>query len=119
MPVLCRKYKLFPEAADWRGKILLLETSEERMPPEKYKKALLSLKEIGVFRELNGVLCGKPIDNLYDAEYKALLREVIDDPTLPVVCNLNVGHALPRCIIPFGVPACVNVTEQRISFQES
>lgn len=34
MPQLCQKYDLFPTAEDWKGKILLLETSEERMPPE-------------------------------------------------------------------------------------
>ena len=33
MPQLCRKYDLFPTAEDWKGKILLLETSEERRPP--------------------------------------------------------------------------------------
>ena len=43
---------------------------------------------------------------------------MIDDPQLPVLCNLNVGHALPRCIIPFGVEASVDAKGQRISFSE-
>ena len=47
MPQLCRKYDLFPTAEDWKGKILLLETSEERMPPEKYRAALTHLKTPG------------------------------------------------------------------------
>ena len=29
MPVLCERYHLFPDAEDWKGRILLLETSEE------------------------------------------------------------------------------------------
>ena len=39
-----------------------------------------------------------------------------DDPYLPIVCNINIGHALPRCIIPFGVDTEVDVKDQRITF---
>ena len=35
MPLLCSKYRLFPEREEWAGRILLLETSEEKMLPEK------------------------------------------------------------------------------------
>lgn len=116
MPQLCRKYDLFPTAEDWKGKILLLETSEERMPPEKYRAALTHLKNAGVFRAVNGVLIGKPMDRKCEDVYKQLLVEVIDEAALPVVCNLNIGHAAPRCILPFGVRACVDVTAQKITF---
>ena len=54
MPVLCDKYKLFPPAEDWRGRILLLESSEEKMPPEEYRKALRLLKKTGVFGAVSG-----------------------------------------------------------------
>ncbi len=118
MPQLCRQYALFPRAEDWRGKILLLESSEEKMLPEAYRRALEYLKEAGVFRAVNGVLVGKPMDETYDGEYRALLTEVIDDPELPVLCNVNIGHATPRCIIPFGVEATVDAERQRIRFAE-
>ena len=116
MPALCRKYQLFPDAEEWKGRILLLETSEETPSPEKYRKALVHLKEAGVFGTVSGVLAGKPIDGIYAEEYKKLLVEVIGDPHLPVVFNLNVGHALPRCIIPFGVDAVVDAEKQTIRF---
>ena len=35
MPALCKRYHLFPSAADWSGRILLLETSGEKPAPEK------------------------------------------------------------------------------------
>lgn len=116
MPLLCKKYDLFPSYDDWQGKILLLESSEELMPPEKYRKALRYLKDTGVFQAVSGVLIGKPMDQVYEQEYKQALVEEIDDPALPVVCNLNIGHATPRCIIPFGVNAVVDAKEQRITF---
>ena len=118
MPLLCEKYSLFPALEDWRGHILLLESSEEKMPPEKYRKALKYLKEKGVFDVVSGVLVGKPMDETYVEEYKRHLIDVIGDPRLPVVCNINIGHAEPRCIIPFGVEAVVDVEKQVIRFAE-
>ena len=118
MPVLCKKYHLFPDAADWKGRILLLESSEEKPSPEKYRQALEYLKETGVFGAVSGVLAGKPMDETYAEEYRRLLVEVIGRPDLPIVFNLNIGHAMPRCIMPFGVEATVDAENQIIRFAE-
>ncbi|MCI9431815.1 MAG: LD-carboxypeptidase [Oscillospiraceae bacterium] len=116
MPLLCEKYRLFPALEDWRDRILLLESSEEKMPPEKYRMALEYLKKKGVFDIVSGVLVGKPMDETYAEEYKRHLIDVIGNPQLPVVSNLNIGHATPRCIIPFGVEAVVDAENQIIRF---
>ena len=118
MPVLCGKYGLFPDREEWEGKILLLESSEEKMPPRKYARAVAALKETGVFEAVSGVLVGKPMDEAYAREYCRILVDGIGDPRLPVVCNVNVGHAQPRCIIPFGVEARVDVGRQVIRFAD-
>lgn len=116
MPVLCRKYRLFPDGSEWRGRILLLESSEEKMPPAAYRKALEYLKWTGVFDTVSGVLAGKPMDRTYEQEYEQLLVEVIAKPDLPILCNINIGHAQPRCIMPFGVNAHVDAEKQTIRF---
>ena len=116
MPALCKKYHLFPDKEEWAGHILLLESSEEKPSPQKYQKALEYLKETGVFDIISGVLVGKPMNEVYAAEYKQLLPEIIGRPELPIAFNLNIGHAMPRCIIPFGVEAKVNAEEQIIRF---
>ena len=116
MPKMCKKYGLFPDREEWKGKILLLESSEEKPEPQKYRKALEYIKDAGVFDVVSGVLVGKPMDNTYAAEYKELLTEVTDDPGLPIVFNINIGHAMPRCIIPFGKEAVVDVQKQVIRF---
>jgi len=115
-PALCAEFGLFPPAEDWRGKILLLESSEERPKPEKYRAALTYLKDAGVLEAVSGILVGKPQNEVYDQEYRAIIREVVDDPEKPIVCNLSIGHALPRCILPFGVEAEVDADKQRIRF---
>ena len=118
MPILCEKYHLFPDAEDWEGRILLLESSEEKPSPEKYRQALEYLKGRGVFEAVSSVLAGKPMDETYTQEYRQLLTHVINKPDLPVVFNLNIGHAMPRCIIPFGIEAIVDVEKQVIQFTE-
>lgn len=116
MPLLCQKYELFPKPEEWAGKILLLESSEEKMSPSKYRKAIEALKEAGIFHVISGILMGKPMDETYTQEYKQILTDVINNPRLPILCNVNIGHAQPRCIIPFGVPATVDANSQVIRF---
>ena len=113
---LCKQYDLFPSLDEWKNKILLLETSEEKPEPKLYRKMIGALKEYGIFDVLSGVLVGKPQDEVYYDKYKKILIEEIGDKDLSVVYNINVGHATPRCIIPFGVEAKVNVDKQMITF---
>ncbi|HHW90486.1 MAG TPA: LD-carboxypeptidase [Clostridiales bacterium] len=113
---LCKKYDLFPSIEEWKEKILLLETSEETPSPERYKHMLETLKSTGIFEAVSGVICGKPMDEIYFDDYKKILCEVVGNKDLPIVYNVNIGHATPRCIIPFGVNATVDVRKQRITF---
>lgn len=115
---LCSTYQVFPPLEDWKGKILLLETSEECTPPDRYQKMLQKLKETGIFDAVSGVIAGKPLDEVYYTEYKEILIREISNPALPIVYNVNIGHASPKCIIPFGITASVYADEQVIRFKE-
>ena len=114
---LCRKYNLFPNLEDWKGKILLLESSEEQPTPEKYRHMIEALKNTGIFDVIHGILVGKPMDEMYTKEYQEILVDIVNNPNLPIVWNINVGHATPRTIVPFGVMARVDVEKQKISFK--
>ena len=113
---LCEKYEVFPKLEEWRNKILLLETSEEMSSPDLYRKMIRKLQNFGIFEVIAGFLIGKPLNEIYVKEYKTILLEEITNKQLPIVCNVNVGHATPRCIIPFGVHARVDVNRQIIEF---
>lgn len=113
---LCEKYGLFPSIDEWRGKILLLESSEEKPSPDLYEKMVKTLKETGIFNVISGVIVGKPMDELYYDEYKKILIDTVSDATLPILYNVNIGHATPRCIIPFGIHAEVDAIKQVIRF---
>mgnify|MGYP000217140081 CR=1 FL=1 len=55
------------------------------------------------------------MDETFYDDYKEALLDIIDS-NIPIVYNLNVGHATPRAIVPFGVHAYVDATEQVIRF---
>ena len=115
-PELCSRYELFPSPDDWNGKILLLESSEEKATPEKYRRMIRTLKATGIFERISGLLIGKPDGECYFADYRQILLEEVGRADLPIVANLNIGHASPRCILPFGVPAFVDAEKQEIVF---
>lgn len=115
---LCKKYSLFPSLNEWKNKILLLETSEERPKPELFRKMILKLQEYGIFDVISGLIIGKPQNEEYYEEYKQILLDEIKNQDLSIVYNINVGHSTPRCIIPFGVNAKVDIERQIIEFKE-
>lgn len=116
---VCEKYALFPSREEWAGKVLFIETCEEKPAPEVFRQELLSLKARGVFDVVSGILAGKPQDEMYYEEYKQVYREVIDNKNLPVLYNINFGHAAPRCVIPYGVEVWVDVENKKIVFMDS
>jgi len=115
---LCKKYEIFPSLEEWENKILLLETSEEKPKPELFRKMILKLEEYGIFDVISGLIIGKPQNEEYYEEYKQILLDEIKNKDLSIVYNINVGHSTPRCIIPFGVNAKVDIDRQIIEFEE-
>lgn len=111
--VLCQTYQLFPSLEEWQGKILFLETSEEKPSPSQHRQMLKKLKETGIFNVIKGLLVGKPQDDSHYEAYKENLLEIVDTD-ISIIYNLNIGHATPRAILPFGCMADVDAEEQVI-----
>lgn len=111
---ICDRYQVFPSKEEWAGKILLLETSERQVSPSEYKQMLSLLKEYGIFEEIKGIIHGKPMDEKYYQEYKKILVEVVHQPNLPILYNVNVGHATPRGIYPLNSMIRLNLDEKII-----
>ena len=57
---------------------------------------------------------GKPQDEAYYQEYKDILIRVIDNEKLPIVYNVNFGHAMPRCALQYGAVAKVDMKQKKI-----
>lgn len=111
---VCEKYGLFPDIEEWKEKILFIETCEEKPVPEQFEKEIAILKEKGVFDVVSGVLVGKPQDEAYYDEYKNILVKVVNNHDLPIVYNVNFGHATPRCTLQYGAMARVDMKRKII-----
>lgn len=110
-----RKYNIFPSAEEWRGKILFAETSEVTPPPEMLREYLGALKAESVFDNVNGIIIGKPMNEKYYEEYKSVWREVVNNDSLPMLYNVNFGHAAPKAILPYGAMAHVDANRHEIT----
>ncbi len=112
-------YNIFPSNEVWKGKIMFLETSEQKMTPDNYKKVIRRFKELGVFNQINGLLIGKPIDEVYYEEYKQVLSSELADFNFPILYNINIGHAYPHTILPLGVLAEIDCSNKSLTLLES
>ncbi len=112
---IIRKYSIFPCAEEWKGKILLAETSEVCPTPERLRSYLESLKAAGVFANISGILVGKPMNEQFYEEYKEIWRDAVQNPDLPILYNVNFGHAVPRAILPCGAQAQIDANQQKIT----
>lgn len=100
--------------SDWSEKVLFLEPSDAKVSPLVFKQMLLEFKKRHIFDLVQGVLFGKPIDEVYYDEYKSVIREVFEDVSTPVMYNLNFGHSVPRCIIPYDAMVEVNFDDKKV-----
>ena len=64
---------------------------------------------------IKGIIVGKPIDEKYYDEYKEVYRKVFADLETPVLYNVNFGHSVPRCIIPYDATATVDYDNKKIT----
>lgn len=108
------KYKILPTDDEWKEKILFLETSEQRVPPEELEKMLMEFKNRNIFNLVKGLIVGKPIDEEYYEEYKEVYKKVFSDLDTPILYNINFGHSVPRCIIPYDADTTVDYNNKRI-----
>ncbi len=112
------QYGLIPEKDYLKDKIIFLETSEEKPTPEKFKMMLYFLISEGILNNAKCLLVGKPYDEVYYHEYREILSDLSNQFSLPVVYNLNFGHALPRTIIPYGIKGEVDFDKKAIKVME-
>ena len=115
---VCERYGIFPSLEEWKGKVLFIETCEEKPTPQRLEEELNALREQGVFDVVNGILVGKPQDEAYYEEYKAIYDKVIENKDLPIVYNVNFGHGAPRCALPYGALIEVDLESKKIIFKE-
>ena len=71
---------------------------------------------------MNGVLVGKPARRSKYEPYKEVFRQVIGleagHPELPILYNVNIGHANPIGVLPIGVRARLDADRKTLTLLE-
>ncbi|MEO1770767.1 S66 family peptidase [Candidatus Enterococcus ferrettii] len=115
--------EIWPQAKEWQGKVLFLETSEMQLDTEMFTILLRGLAAQGIFNQISGLLVGKPMGEIYYQEYKKALLQVINKECglsdLPIVYNLNFGHNAPIISLPIGCQVEINCSDQKVLLIES
>ncbi len=113
-----KKYNILPTVEEWKDKVLFIETCEEKINPEKLEIILNYFKEKKILEAVRGIIVGKPIDEVYYEEYKDVYKKVFSDIDTPVLYNVNFGHAVPRCLIPYGISVTIDYDKKTITIDE-
>lgn len=107
LETICWHLKGSDAWVDPEGTILFLETSEEAPSPAAVDAYLTDLEQLGVFDAAAGLVLGRPYG--YTADDANVLWDVVaartDGAGLPVLANVELGHADPMVTLPLGVGA--------------
>lgn len=114
---------LWPTLEQWKGKILLIETSEVDMPEIVLSWLLRNLHTQGILQVINGIIVGKPAVEEKFETYKEVYRQIIgfeaNLPDLPILYNVNVGHAYPIGVFPLGLRYKIDCDNKTLTLLES
>ncbi len=113
---------IWPSKEEWSGKILFLETSEDDISCDYLTWYLRNLAAQGLFDVIKGVIVGKPARRSKYEPYKEVYRKVIGfearHPELPILYNVNFGHAEPIGVLPIGVNCRLDADRKTLTLLE-
>lgn len=117
-----------PEPAQLEGAVLILENSEELVPPEQTFRSLRVLGERGLLEPASALLWGRPpagdhdrpADEVTAERWRAEHREAVLNtvghyaPHLVVAMDVDFGHTSPQYLLPYGGRVTVDGRDRRI-----
>jgi muramoyltetrapeptide carboxypeptidase LdcA involved in peptidoglycan recycling len=117
--------QFWPKSEFWDGKILILETSEEKPTIHEIDHELRNYGMQGILDRINGIVFGRARD--YSAEEKlelekrivTVVRDEFDRADLPVIANVDFGHTDPQFVLPLGAKAEIDCENKRFGIVEA
>lgn len=115
----------WPSQDFWKGKIIFLETSENKPSIHYIDHVLRNYGMLGVFDRISGFIFSRARD-YSDEEKKELEERIVSiiakefgKSDLPIVANFDVGHTDPQLVLPLGVQAEIDCQNRKIGLTES
>lgn len=117
--------RFWPGPEFWAGRVLFLETSEEKPLPRQVMYWLRNYGAMGVFDRLSALWIGRPKDYTpaEAAELRRVVKGVVAEEwgarTLPIVMDLDFGHTDPRWALPLGSEVLTDPGSRTLRFLET
>ncbi|UHG94464.1 S66 family peptidase [Spirosoma oryzicola] len=112
----------WPDNECWADSILFFETSELKPEPDSFRWWLRNYAEQGILKKANGIILGRPYDNVYVNAYNDELLKVLHEEGLtemPVITEMDFGHTCPVFTIPYGAMTQIDCLIKTFSLLES
>lgn len=117
---------LWPQLEEWKDKILFIEVSDEDkssdLPEYYFAWILRNLEAQGIFNVIKDIIMGKPCVKEKYQSYKEILNDVVCNEgkhfELPIIYNVNFGHAYPIGIMPIGLKCELDLNNKKITILE-
>lgn len=113
---------IWPSVDEWKDKIMFLETSESDMSVDTLTWILRNFNAQGIFDVIKGIIVGKPARRYRYEDYKKVYKQVVgieaNHPEIPILFNVNFGHAEPIGIIPYGCLASIDTDKKTFTLLE-
>lgn len=104
---------------EWSGRILVIEDCETSYP--EFRRSLVHLAQVGVLESVSGIVLGRlartPPPDV--ARIHGWLGETLRPLRIPVLADVDFGHARPMVTLPLGVSAELDSREGRFRILES
>lgn len=104
------KVSTYIEKHKEEGIIWFLECYE--MGTAELFRILWQMKNADYFKYCNGIIFGRPlfIRNDYDIEFSQIVREILGNFNIPIICDADIGHVSPQLAIVNG--AILKITSE-------
>lgn len=115
----------WPKLDFWKGKILFIETSEDKPSPDFVKYTIRNYGIQGILDKIRAVIVGRARDyseeetkQLEDNIIKVVSKE-FNHPEMPIITNMDFGHTDPQIILPLGIIAEIDCKKKTFKLLES
>ncbi len=115
----------WPKRDFWDGKILFLETSEEKPSLASIRRSLRNYGVQGVLNKIKGLMVGRPFgyNNAEKQDLYAVIQDVVikefHATSIPIITNMDFGHTSPQWIMPLGIQARIDAMNKTFTLLES
>lgn len=117
---------IWPSIDQWKNKILIIETSEEKMSTETFERIIRNLGSQWILHQISGILLGRSQFDYINKEqinYDDFLLKIVNRElwlnNLPIVANMDFWHTDPMCVLPLWCNAQIDCDNQKFIITEN